>query len=282
MWALAPIYFKALNNVSALDVLAHRVIWSFLLTFAILFALRKHRAILSALSQRRTALGLLASTTIIALNWGVFIWAIQENRILSASLGYYINPIISVFLGMMFLGERLNLVRKIAIALCLFAVVLEIVRFGSVPYIALFLATSFGLYGLIRKRLGVDSFVGMAVETGLLCPLAIGYILLSPNDSARLINNEWQTNMLLFLAGPVSMLPLLCFSAAANRISLGALGFFQYIGPTGMFILAVLVYGETFSAEKVTTFSIIWIALLLLVSHSVRQFLKQQHRKPSD
>lgn len=270
-WGIAPIYFKLMQTLPAIEILAHRVVWSFLLTLVLIALLRKRSALTAALRSRRARWSLLASTLLIACNWGLFIWAVNNDHMLSASLGYYINPLINIFLGILFLGERLDRVRSIAAGLCAAAVIFEIVSFGSLPWLALVLACSFGLYGLVRKRLAVDSFTGMALETGLLLPLAIGYLLFSSSPTTDLTANPASLNLLLLAAGPVTMLPLLCFTAAANRISLTTLGFFQYIAPTGMLLLAVFVYGETLSSGTLLTFGLIWAALALVSFDSVKK-----------
>lgn len=275
-WAVAPIYFKWVSHVSALEILSHRVIWSLLLTVLIIGFTKRMPALISAVRDSKIRLYLFASTVLIGFNWGIFIWAVNSDRMISASLGYYINPLVNILLGMIFFSERLDRVKTIAALMCLAAVGFEIYHFGQLPWIALTLAVSFGLYGLVRKKLGVDSFVGMALETGLLAPVAIGYLLLGSSVMTT-SDADLMTHLQLFLAGPVTMIPLLCFAAAANRVSLTALGFFQYIGPSGMFLLAVFVYGEPLSGEKLTTFVIIWSALALLVWDSLRK-LKLQPR----
>lgn len=272
LWAGGPIYFKALQSVPAAEILSHRIIWSFLLTLGIILAFNKRAALMTALRSSRSRWALLASTTLIAFNWGVFIWAINNNFILSASLGYYINPLINIFFGMLFFRERLDKVRTLAALLCIAAVLFELIQFGRLPWIALMLATSFGLYGLVRKKLGVDSFTGMALETGILLPIAFGYLLVSTSDTTNLIANSAWTNFLLFAAGPVTMVPLMCFAAAANRISLTALGFFQYIAPSGMFLLAVFIYKEPLTPDKLVTFGLIWTALAILTLDSARKY----------
>ncbi|MFC6671577.1 EamA family transporter RarD [Marinobacterium aestuariivivens] len=269
LWGIAPVYFKLMQSIPATEILAHRVIWSFLLTLGLIWLLKKRAVLMSVLRSRRARWALLASTTLIGVNWGIFIWAVNSNYMLSASLGYYINPLINILLGMLFFRERLDRVRTIAAVLCVAAVLFELVQFGRLPWIALVLATSFGLYGLVRKKLGADSFSGMALETGLMLPLALGYLLWSASPTTDLAANPTWTNALLFLAGPVTMVPLLCFAAAANRISLTALGFFQYIGPSGMFLLAVFVYGEPLSPGKLVTFGLIWTALAILAVDSL-------------
>lgn len=276
LWAGGPLYFKLLQSVPAAEILSHRVIWSFLLTVGIILAFNKRAALMAALRSRSSRWALLASTTLIAFNWGIFIWAVNSNYILSASLGYYINPLINILFGMLFFRERLGRVRTLAALLCIAAVLFELIQFGRLPWIALMLASSFGLYGLVRKKLGVDSFTGMALETGLLLPVAFGYLLISTSDTTNLFANTAWTNFLLFASGPVTMVPLMCFAAAANRISLTALGFFQYIAPSGMFLLAVFVYNEPLTPGKLVTFGLIWTALAILTIDSMVQWRRSR------
>ena len=271
LWGIVvPVYFKMIQAVPATEILAHRVIWSFILTLGLIALLGKRDLLTEALGSRRMRSALLLSAVLIGVNWGLFIWAVNNEHMLSASLGYYINPLVSIFLGMLFLRERLDRARAIAAALCLIAVIFEVIQFGRLPWIALVLAFSFGFYGLVRKKLGVDSFTGLALETGALLPLALGYLLWSDSPTTDLITNPAWINALLFASGPITMIPLLCFTAATNRISLTALGFFQYIAPSGMLLLGVFVYGEALDAEKLVTFGLIWMALVLLVFDSLK------------
>lgn len=271
LWAIAPIYFKEMSFVPAQEVLAHRVIWSCILVLVLIVILRYTEALKTVLQSRKVLLAMLGSTLLIGLNWGTFIWAVQNNKMLSASLGYYINPLISILLGVIFFKETLDRVKKAAVALCFCAVVFEVIQFGSLPWIALILAISFGFYGLIRKKIAVDSFTGMAIETAFMLPIALIYLALSTSPTANMFDNSATINWLLFAAGPVTMVPLMCFAAAANRVSMVTLGFFQYIGPTGMFFLAVFLYDEPLSSEKLTTFVLIWSALAMLIFDSVRR-----------
>lgn len=271
LWAIAPIYFKEMSFVPATEILAHRVIWSCVLVLVLIVILRYTEALKTVLQSRKVLLAMLGSTLLIGLNWGTFIWAVQNNKMLSASLGYYINPLISILLGVIFFKETLDRVKKAAVALCFCAVVFEVIQFGSLPWIALILAISFGFYGLIRKKIAVDSFTGMAIETAFMLPIALIYLALSTSPTANMFDNSATINWLLFAAGPVTMVPLMCFAAAANRVSMVTLGFFQYIGPTGMFFLAVFLYDEPLSPEKLTTFILIWSALAMLIFDSVRR-----------
>nr|WP_227804030.1 EamA family transporter RarD [Marinomonas profundi] len=271
LWAIAPIYFKEMSFVPATEILAHRVIWSCVIVLVLILILRYTDALKTVLQSPKTLLAMVVSTVLIAINWGTFIWAIQNNKMLSASLGYYINPLISILLGMIFFQDKLDRVRKAAVVLCFCAVAFEVIQFGSLPWIALVLAVTFGFYGLVRKKAAVDSFTGMAIETAILLPFALVYLMLVDSPSANMFENSASVNWLLFAAGPVTMIPLMCFAAAANRVSMVTLGFFQYIGPTGMFFLAVFLYDEPLSPEKLTTFVLIWSALAILIFDSIRR-----------
>ncbi|TYL46567.1 EamA family transporter RarD [Marinomonas sp. IMCC 4694] len=279
LWAIAPIYFKEMSFVPAQEILAHRVIWSFLLVLALILILRYTDALTTVLKSPKTLLAMLITTVLIAVNWGTFIWAVQNNKMLSASLGYYINPLISILLGMIFFKEKLDGVRKAAVLLCFCAVVFEVIQFGSLPWIALALAITFGFYGLVRKKIAVDSFTGMAIETAIMLPIALTYLMMSTSSTASVFNNSASVNWLLFAAGPITMVPLMCFAAAANRVSMVTLGFFQYIGPTGMFFLAVFLYDEPLSPEKLVTFMLIWSALAMLIFDSLRR-LRNTRNEP--
>jgi chloramphenicol-sensitive protein RarD len=190
---------------------------------------------------------------------------------LDASLGYYINPLFNVLLGMLFLGERLRRMQWLAVVLAFIGVMIQVIGFGSVPYVALALATSFGLYGLLRKKVNLNAQVGLFVETMVLLPGALIYLLaLSDSPSSNMLNNPLTLNLLLLAAGIVTTAPLLCFNAAATRLMLSTLGFFQYIGPSLMFLLAVLVYGEPFEPAKAITFGFIWAALVIFSLDGIR------------
>ncbi|REG83706.1 EamA family transporter RarD [Marinomonas pollencensis] len=280
LWAIAPIYFKSMSFIPTTEILAHRVIWSCLIVLILIVVMSKTAKLKQVFSAKSTLAAMLLSTLLIGTNWGVFIWAISHNQLLSASLGYYINPLISIMLGMIFFKERLDPMRKAAVALCFAAVAFEVIQFGSLPWVALALALTFGFYGLVRKKVAVDSFTGMAVETLLMLPVALIYMFTIHSSTSNMLANPSLTNWLLFAAGPITMVPLMCFAAAANRVSMVTLGFFQYIGPSGMFLLAVFLYDEPLSSEKLITFGLIWGALALLIFDSIRQLRNTRRKRP--
>lgn len=260
MWGIAPIYFKALGAVSALEILSHRVVWSFVLLAVLIHLGRRWRSVVGVV---HTWL-LFVTALLVGGNWLIFIWSINANHMLDASLGYYINPLLNVLLGMLFLGERLRKLQWFAVALAAIGVGIQLVVFGSVPIVAIALATSFGFYGLLRKKIQVDAQTGLFLETLFMLPAAAIYLIwLADTPTSDMALNTWQLNLLLVCAGVVTTLPLLCFTGAAARLKLSTLGFFQYIGPSLMFLLAVLVYGEAFTSDKAITFAFIWSALVI-------------------
>ncbi|WP_425642083.1 EamA family transporter RarD [Marinomonas gallaica] len=275
LWSIAPLYFKTIDHIPALDILSHRILWSFVVVVILMTAMRKWRALKQALSTK-VLLAVALSSVLIAVNWGTYIYAVNSEQLLSASLGYYINPLVSIVLGMVFFKDRLDRPKQWAAWLCLLAVVFEVIQFGRLPWIALTLALSFGLYGLVRKKIALDSFMGMTLETAILMPYALPQLYWFGADVGFMQSGQWASSLLLMAAGPVTMVPLMCFAAAANRISLVTLGFFQYIGPSAMFLLAVFLYDEPFSSEKLVTFGLIWAALAMLIVSSIKQLRKQK------
>jgi len=277
MWGIAPVYFKWLESVPALEILSHRIIWSFILVLALILILRRGSRLKPVLQNKKQMMRLALATCLLGGNWFLFIWAINNDHILDASLGYYINPLLNVAIGMAFFAERMRKMQLVAIALAFVGVLIQIVSFGSVPWVALTLAFSFAIYGAIRKRLPIDSITGLWLETLILMPAVLIYMLFfASSNAADMTQNTWQINTLLIAAGVVTTAPLLCFTAAAQRIRYSTLGFFQYIGPSLMFILAVWVYGEPLAADKLVTFAIIWAALAL---YSVDTLVHQQRSK---
>ena len=277
MWGVAPIYFKMIQHVSAFEILMHRVIWSVMFLILVVSVLNYWDKIKRILIQPKLILMLVVTSTLLGFNWGLFIWAINNNHMLDASLGYYINPLLNVLLGMVFLNERLRKLQGAAVALAFTGVLLQLISFGSFPIVAFSLATSFALYGLLRKKLQVDALPGILIEALILLPVALTYWwLMVPTETSNLSANDWLTNALLVSAGIVTTLPLLCFTGAAKRLQYTTLGFFQYIGPSLMFILAVVFYGEVFDAERVITFACIWSALAIFSWDSYHQSRKRR------
>ncbi|MCF7364231.1 EamA family transporter RarD [Vibrio diazotrophicus] len=276
MWGIAPIYFKTITFVPALEILSHRVIWSFFFLAIIIHFSHQWRNVVSIFQSKSKMLYLIATALLIGANWLIFIWAINANHMLDASLGYYINPLINVVFGMLFLGERLRKLQWFAVALAAIGVAIQIVVFGSVPVVAFALAISFAFYGLLRKKVSVNGQTGLFIETLVLIPAALIYLAwFADSATSSMTNNEFNLNVLLISAGIVTTLPLLCFTGAATKLKLSTLGFFQYIGPSLMFLLAVLIYGEAFSTDKAITFTFIWGALVVFSYDGLTQGRKR-------
>ncbi|CPR16169.1 EamA family transporter RarD [Brenneria goodwinii] len=280
IWGIAPVYFKLLEHVPADEILTHRIIWSFFFMLILLTVSRKWREVRSACKNVKRLLLLAFTGVLIGGNWLLYIWAVNNHHMLEASLGYFINPLVNVMLGMLFLGERFRRLQWLAVLLAVAGVLVQLWTFGSLPVIALGLAFSFALYGLLRKKIGIDGQIGMLVETLWLLPVAIAYLFfITDTPTSHLTENRWSLNLLLMSAGIITTVPLLFFTAAAMRLRLSTLGFFQYLGPTMMFLLAVIFYGETFSDDKLITFGFIWSALALFILDALYHQRKQRRIK---
>jgi chloramphenicol-sensitive protein RarD len=271
-WGVFPIYLKAVKTVPVVEVLCHRVVWA-LAVLAVIIAVRgEMQAVLAALRNRRALLVLSASTVLIAVNWLVYIYSVTYARILESSLGYYINPLVSVLLGVVLLGERLTPLMKAAVVAAAAGVTWLAFDLGQLPWISLVLAFSFGTYGLLRKIAPVGALIGLTVETLLLAPFCAAYLGASiAHGRSGFLAGGPGIRTLLLLAGPVTAIPLLCFAAAARRLPLSTMGFLQYVSPTLQFLLAVAVYGEKFSRGRAGAFACIWVAVAIFAYDSVRR-----------
>ena len=270
MWGVFPIYFKFLGHVSATQILAHRIFWSFVLLFGFLFFTKKLRNIPVLLSRSRTALALLCTGCLISINWGVFIWAVNLGDILSTSLGYFINPIFSVLLGAIFLREKLSLAAKISLVLAFIAISVQIYSLGRLPFISLILPTSFAFYGLIRKKIAVPSFEGLFCETALMLPFASGYLAFCAINGTSAFSAD-ATGALLAFSGVVTVLPLLTFAISTAYLPLSTIGFMQYISPSMSMLIAVFLYGEELGFYKIFSFSLIWLGLAIVAFDSIKR-----------
>lgn len=270
IWGIAPAYFKLIYYVPADEILTHRVIWSFFFMVALISLSRQWSSVKKLFSTPKKVIALALSALLVGGNWLLFIWSVNNHHLLEASLGYFINPLVNILLGMVFLGERFRRMQWLAVLLAACGVLVQLWTFGSLPVIALGLAFSFAFYGLVRKKIAVDAQTGMLMETLWLLPVAAIYLFGFANSAtSHMGNNPWTLNLLLMAAGVVTTIPLLCFTAAATRLRLSTLGFFQYIGPTLMFLLAVLFYGEVPGPDKMVTFGFIWLALAIFVMDAV-------------
>ncbi|MCU0305701.1 MAG: EamA family transporter RarD [Thermoanaerobaculales bacterium] len=272
IWGLVPLYFKAVAEVAPLEVLAHRIVWSVVLLLPLAQLRGQWPVLRAAVADRRTLAVLALTTVLIATNWFVFILAVDTGRVLEASLGYFINPLVNVFLGMVFLGERLSRPAAAAVGLAGLAVAVQTAAVGAAPWIALTLASSFGVYGLLRKTAAVGSVVGLTIETALLAPAALGFLVWSGRSGSLAFGGgDPLLSGLLALAGVVTAVPLLAFTSAARRLRLTTMGFLQYLSPTGHFLLAVLVFGEPLDPVRLASFACIWVALAVFTADQLRR-----------
>jgi chloramphenicol-sensitive protein RarD len=261
-WGLLPVYFKALKHVSALEILAHRVVWSLAL-LALLLAVRGGRGAFTA-PFRGGRWAILALTTgLISSNWLIYIWAVNSGRVVEASLGYFMNPLVNVLLGVAFLGETLSGRQRAAIALAAIGVVVLVLRAGTFPWVSVLLAISFGLYGLVRKRAAIDAIGGLIAETALLAPLALAFLGGRAASGVGAFGSAPGTSALLAAAGVITALPLVWFTLAVHRLRLSTMGLVQYIAPTGQFLLGVALYREPFTRAHAAAFGLIWASLAL-------------------
>ncbi len=264
LWGFAPIYFKLLTEIEAGEILMHRILWSSMFLLIMVIAMKKWSLLVSVFRQPKIIANLTFSAAFLAINWFLFIWAVNNDHLLDASLGYYINPLFNVALGMIFFQERLKRNQAIAVALATIGVLVQLVTLGSLPLISLALASTFGLYGLLRKKFQVDSFIGLLIESLLMLPIALFYwVYYVDSGTGNMALNTYNLNFTLIMAGIVTTAPLLCFTAAAKRLTLSTLGFFQYLGPSIMFLLATFYYQETMKTAELVTFVFIWAALAL-------------------
>ena len=271
IWGLSPIYWKTLQHVPAVEIILHRVVWSFAFLMPLVVVGRQWPAFKAAATTPKT-LGILFITAIlVGVNWLIYIWAVNNGRVLQASLGYYINPLVNVLLGMVFLRERLRPAQTVAVGLAALGVFNLTFRYGAFPWVSLSLAFSFGLYGLVRKVAAVGPLVGLTVETLLLTvPAGIWMVHLNRIGSGAFLSTGVATDLLLLGTGILTSTPLLLFNLGAKRITLTTLGLVQYTAPTGMLLLGITLFDEPFTTAQAITFGLIWTALALYSWDSLR------------
>lgn len=272
IWGSFPIYFKALQNVPAMEIMMHRMVWSLVFVMLVLAWRRQWTWIGQVLRRPRVLAGFAASALLLSGNWFIFIWAVNNGRVVESSLGYFINPLVNVLLGFLLLGERMRPMQWAAIGLAACGVAWLTWQGGQLPWIALLLAGSFGAYGLLRKTAALGALEGLSLETLLLFPLALGYLAwLTFDGHNAFLTGSASTRWLLAAAGPITAIPLLLFAAGARRIPLSTLGLLQYIGPTIQLLLGVWLYHEPFSAARLAGFVVIWAALAVYSAEGLWQ-----------
>jgi chloramphenicol-sensitive protein RarD len=274
-WGLTPIYFKAIQLLPESEIIIQRIIWS-AVGCAILLLFIKQKQWWQPLWQKPGYIWVLVFTgTLLSANWLLYVWAINHGFMLEVSLGYYINPLISVFLGMVILKEKMRYLQWVAIALAMLGVVIQIILVGKLPWISLLLGSSFSIYGLVRKMIPINVIPGMTVETWSLLPICLIWLGLMPN-AVTLQPVFWHTNLwwLCIFAGPLTLIPLIFFNLAAKHLPYSTIGFLQYFSPTLIFILAVGYYNEPLNLYTLYTFGFIWLALILFSIDSLRAYKK--------
>ncbi|ARQ97646.1 EamA family transporter RarD [Campylobacter lanienae] len=270
MWGVFPVFFKFIQGISATEVLAHRIIWSSVILFIVLIVTKKLTSLKRIAKIKKVILTLAITGILIASNWGIFIYAINQNEILATSLGYFINPLFSILLGAIILKEELSPALKLSIFIVFIAIGIQIYALGKMPFISIMLPLSFALYGLLRKRLGVRTFEGLFIETMILSPFALIYLIyLSLVSSSEFGLNF--NGIMLFLSGFITILPLLTFNASTKYLKLSTIGFLQYISPTLSMLIAVFVYNEILDLYKIISFVLIWISLAIAAISNLRR-----------
>jgi chloramphenicol-sensitive protein RarD len=276
LWGLFPLYWPLLRPSGAVEVLAHRIAWS-LLVVAVLLALTRRRAQLkAAVRNRRTLLSISLAAVFIAVNWGTYIYGVSNDRVVETSLGYFINPIVTVMLGVVVLKERLRPAQWVALGAAAVAVLVLTVENGSPPWIALVLAFSFAFYGLLKKTAGVGAVEGLAIETAVLLPVAGVYLAVLGATGGSTFGTEGPGHaVLIALSGIITAVPLLMFGAAATRVPLSTLGVLQYLAPTLQFLLGITLFGEPLPVAKLVGFVLVWFGLALFTTDLVRHARRQ-------
>jgi chloramphenicol-sensitive protein RarD len=269
IWGFLPLYMKAIAHIPAVEIIAHRVLWSVPVAGAVLLVLRRTGDLVTALRSPRMVAMAAVTASLISINWGVYVWAIANDRALDAALGYYINPLFSVALGAVILRERLSPAQWTAVGLAAVAVAILTVSAGVVPWVALVLMTTFGIYGFLRKTLPIGPNQGFLLEVLLLSPPAIAYILwIGP--SGHFLTTSWADTALLIGAGAVTAIPLMLYANGAKGLRLSTIGILQYIAPTMIFLIAVFVFDEPFGPARAVAFPLIWAALVIYTASMLR------------
>jgi chloramphenicol-sensitive protein RarD len=271
LWGLLPLYWKVIKTVPAYEILAHRIVWSFGFILIILLLTGNSNKIIEVLKNKKCMTYILMCSALISINWYIYIWAVNSGHIVDSSLGYYINPLMSILLGTLVLKEKLNKSQYIALALAALAVILMVAIYGSIPWISLALAVSFGLYGLCKKMVSAEATVGLAIETMILAPVAFVFLIYLGIKSTGSYGSSFTVTVLLSMSGIATATPLLFFAKSSKHVKLSTLGFLQYISPTISLIIGLFIYKEHFSQMDILGFGLIWIALIIYSSSILKK-----------
>ncbi len=273
LWGVLPIYWKMLDEVNAGGVLAHRIIWSFVFLVLMIIFTNQIKAFFKAaaliFNSKKTIMILFAASIVISLNWLTFIWAVQNDFVIQTSLGYYINPLISVVMGIIFLKERLSLAQALAVGLATISVLYLTFSYGVFPWVSLILAFSFATYGLLKKFISINSIYSLTIETLFITPIALIFLIFFNQNNTQFIDFSTLTISLLIGAGIATAIPLILFGRAVQDLSLSFIGILQYLAPTIMLILGIFLYNESFTKAHFISFTLIWIALIIYLASSL-------------
>ncbi|WP_320052517.1 EamA family transporter RarD [uncultured Acetobacteroides sp.] len=264
LWGILPIYWKVMKQLPAGDILAHRIFWSFLFLAVIISGMRRWKEFRQAFTSIRSLLTISVAAILISVNWLIYIWAVNNNHIVEASLGYYINPLLTILLGVVVLHERSDVWQIVAIALAFVGVALLTYQFGEVPWVAVSLAVSFALYGLVKKLSKLSPLTGLAAETMMVTPLALGYLYMQVSGTVNNYSSiSYGMSIMILLTGVVTSIPLLLFAQGAKRVSLTTMGFVQYLSPSLSLLIGIFIYKEPFTLAYQISFGLIWVALAI-------------------
>ena len=280
LWGVLPIYWKLIQEIPAFEILAHRIIWSFVFMGVVVLLARKHKAFFaecrSIVKSKKQLIGITLASIAISINWVTYILAVNTNHVVEASLGYYINPLVSILLGMIVLKEKFSKAQWLAFLLAVLGVLYMTMNFGSVPWLALLLAFSFGSYGLLKKLVPLNAMFGLTIETLIVTPIALIFLVQQQNGQWSSVDWWSMTAVLVFGAGIVTAIPLLLFSAGAKRIPLSMVGFLQYFAPTIMLIIGVFLYDEPFTNVHAVSFTLIWAGLAIYTITRMKRLKKYE------
>jgi chloramphenicol-sensitive protein RarD len=271
IWGAVPLFWPLVARAGSLELLAHRVVWSLVISVGLALVLLP-RGWYGRIATRRTLLMLGLAAAVVSVNWGVYIWAVNHGHVVETSLGYYINPILSILVGVVVLGERMAVLQWVSVGLAFLAVVVLTVEYGRLPWISLVLATSFATYGLMKKQVNGGAVETLTIESALLAPVALGYLLyLQAQGGSTFGTLGWGHSLLLAATGVVTVIPLLFFAASATRLPLSTLGLLQYLAPTLQFLLGILYFHEEMSAGRWVGFGLVWLALMIMSGHGLHR-----------
>lgn len=283
IWGSFPLYWKMLEHVESMEILLGRVIWSFVFTVLVVILIGKRQALIADIkylwTHKKVFWMLAGASFFISMNWYLYIWAVTHEHIVETSLGYYINPLLSVIFGVIFFKESLNRAQWAATGIAFMGVLILTVNYGTVPWVALLLALSFAIYGVLKKKVTFDATRGLALETLFILPFALGYyVYLFMTEQASFLHVDVKTDVLMIVSGIVTAVPLILFAKGAQSIPLYLLGFIQYVSPTTMLVLGVVLYKEPFSNIELLAFSTIWVALLLFSGSKIFETRRAHHK----